>query len=401
MATRTPPHRRKLLILGDPALFERVSRAAVPDCDLFLASGPTEADCTLRAHADLSLLLVAPHAAAVKSLLALRAERPALRAVLLTTDRVLSSGAEGMQVGAGVYLLPHDAPPKRLRAAIARALGAGSYRTAEERVHAAARARPGAVAEPGPGPAAWGVEDGLRLERDWMEVIAHDLRTPLGINMGAVSLLLQDAERLDDQARHLLTRLQANGEWMLQLVDGILSLVGLRHGQGAPHRQPTALGALLVGVVERLQPLADLHQVTLRIARRRHSRCHALDRTRVEQVLHNLVVNAINVSPPGGTVQLDVRAGRGRLIFEVRDQGRGMTREESRRAFVKFSSPAEGHGLGLAIAKALVELHGGRIWVESVPGQGSVFCFSIVPGAADTLAGAKGAAQRSRSRTAK
>jgi signal transduction histidine kinase len=107
----------------------------------------------------------------------------------------------------------------------------------------------------------------------------------------------------------------------------------------------------------------------------------ACDRDRVGQVLGNLLANALRVTPPGGRVTLRVSPGDGEVVFMVSDTGPGVPTEEQPRLFDRWyrgrNAAYAGHGLGLAIAKGLVEAHGGRIWVESVPGSGATFAFAL------------------------
>jgi signal transduction histidine kinase len=106
------------------------------------------------------------------------------------------------------------------------------------------------------------------------------------------------------------------------------------------------------------------------------------DSGRVVQVLGNLVRNAIKFTPDGGTVTIGVRAESGMLVFFVRDSGVGITRERQARVFDRYWQAADGarsrgSGLGLSIAKGIVEAHGGSIWLESAPGSGTTFFFSL------------------------
>jgi signal transduction histidine kinase len=111
---------------------------------------------------------------------------------------------------------------------------------------------------------------------------------------------------------------------------------------------------------------------------------YPVDRRRLEQVLQNLLANAVNFNYRGGTVHIAVTTGGDTLQFSVQDSGKGFTEEQARRAFTKFArfsaGANQGSGLGLAIAKAFVQLHGGRIGLESKPGAGSTFHFTIAPG---------------------
>ena len=112
-------------------------------------------------------------------------------------------------------------------------------------------------------------------------------------------------------------------------------------------------------------------------------RTYNLDHIKIEQVLQNLMANALRFSRPESTVQIRAAECPEGLVFSVCDAGQGLTSEQTKHVFEKFArfSPTaqEGSGLGLAIAKSLVQLHGGRIWVESEVGKGARFTFTIAP----------------------
>jgi signal transduction histidine kinase len=105
------------------------------------------------------------------------------------------------------------------------------------------------------------------------------------------------------------------------------------------------------------------------------------DRGQIERVLTNLVDNALRASTAGGTVTVAARSDGGRVVFSVEDTGRGIRPEQLPRLFEKFSrapgSPGDGAGLGLYIARRIVEAHGGRIWARSEPGRSTIFAFSL------------------------
>lgn len=276
--------------------------------------------------------------------------------VLLTADHRLVP-ATGLHLGDGVCLLRDDATDDALRAALEAALDA------------ALDAEPPAPAVPG--------REGLHLEADWAQVIAHDLRAPLGINNGYADLLLGGDEPLAPDVRAIVQRMRENGEWMLRLVDGLLDVGMVRHDAVRLAVVPTALGDLLDGVARQMERLAGMHGVRIACTPAAERDRFGIDRTRVEQVLHNLVANAVRFAPAGSVVELEAQADGTLLRFQVSDQGRGMSPAEADAAFDKFASDGRGRGLGLAIARAIVTLHGGRIWVESAPGRGSRFRFTI------------------------
>jgi signal transduction histidine kinase len=125
------------------------------------------------------------------------------------------------------------------------------------------------------------------------------------------------------------------------------------------------------------------------------------DRERVHRVLANLLLNAIRASPRDGRVEVTVREAGGDAVFAVRDEGPGISDADLRRVFDRYfrarGAEAGGVGLGLSIVKAIVERHGGRVWVESAPGRGSTFAFALPTGGpAQAEAGARARANASQ-----
>jgi signal transduction histidine kinase len=130
-----------------------------------------------------------------------------------------------------------------------------------------------------------------------------------------------------------------------------------------------------------LEPLAAEQAVTVGLDVAAGLPPVSCDRHRLMQVLANLLGNAVKVMPGGGAIRLSVRAASGQVLFTVADTGPGIAAEDAAQIFERYwrgQNPGyEGTGLGLAIARGVVEAHGGRIWVESAPGEGAAFTFSL------------------------
>jgi len=371
--------RLMLLLLGDAALSRRIESAAAPGCDVRTVASASAAREALATHAGPALLLVSEPTA--RSVPALKAEYPRVHAVLLTREPALLRAARELPLRDLGGVLAANLPARRLRSALAEALE--QAQRGASTAYAADPAAPPTELQDAPGQ--WprvGGQRGIDLRRDWLKVLVHDLRTPLGISNGFATLLLERDSALPEEAREVLGRIHSNGQWMMQFLDGILDLAELEQGSAVLRYGPTPLRELLESVAERMRGLADPQGVRIAFAIAPGPQTHLIDRVRVEQVLHNLLSNAVRVSGPGSTVHIDVRPERERLAFEVRDEGRGMTPEEAARAFDLFASRSGGRGLGLTIAKAIVEVHGGRIGCDCVPGRGCTFHFTIVPGPA-------------------
>ncbi len=325
-------------------------------------------------HPDRSVLVASAAALAAAPDAVARTAFAQVRCILLTADHALARSLAGRAAVTGGHLLPDDVDAAGLRAVLA----------APPAPSSAATAAPAHGNQPPPAHEA--SHDGLRLEDDWVKVLAHDLRSPLGIINGYAAAMLEGSQALAADTRDLVTRIADLGHWALQLVDRYLVLAELEDGSPRLNYEQVALATLAADVVARLQPLAAERGVRVVLTAVGSTGPTALDRMCVEQILQNLLSNAIAVSAAGDVVQ--VRCGRDgdHLYCEVADTGRGMSPQEVEHAFAKFSRGSgphrKGHGLGLAIAKALAALHGGRITVQTAPGAGATFRFAVLPGGA-------------------
>jgi signal transduction histidine kinase len=221
--------------------------------------------------------------------------------------------------------------------------------------------------------------------------VSHDLRTPLSVIQSAVPLLLESAADAADQATirraaAMITRATAR---MSRMVEDLLDHTRIESGKLQLDRAWFALSDVL-GDVADLVPLAEGKQIRLEIVPAHESARVFCDRARLGQVLFNLVSNAIKCSRPGTTITVSAEHDSGVAFFTVRDQGHGMSAATLARIFDRFWQPLgsarSGLGLGLYIAKAIVEAHGGSVTVESAVGQGSAFTCSIPDAIPDAIA---------------
>lgn len=226
-----------------------------------------------------------------------------------------------------------------------------------------------------------------RLKDELIALVSHELRTPVGAIRGALKILGPHVKHLEGKPRQLFDMAARNADRLLTLLNNLLDIERLESGTATLVRAPVSAIVLLEQVREVIQPLADAAKITIVVEA---DDVHAeADAGRLQQVLVNLVGNALKFSPPGSTVTLtahaatlgDARAG---VCFSVDDKGRGIPADKHQRVFERFeqvtatdASEKGGAGLGLAISKAIVEQHGGRIWVESVVGEGSSFRFTV------------------------
>jgi signal transduction histidine kinase len=216
--------------------------------------------------------------------------------------------------------------------------------------------------------------------------MVHDLRNPLGSIF--TSLLLvekEDQANLAENQRFLLKIARNNAQRMLKIVDDILAVSKLESGRMELQRGPLQLGDLVAGVLRAQAPLAAEKELRLESEATPALPPAWADAWLMERVLQNLVDNAIKFTPPGGTVTVAARQseeslGPPCLHVSVTNDGPGIPADLQQRVFLKFVTGGQeqsGSGLGLAFCKLVVEAHGGRIWVESAPGQGATFTFSL------------------------
>jgi len=225
-----------------------------------------------------------------------------------------------------------------------------------------------------------------RLKSDFVSNVSHELRTPLTAIKGAVDLLLREVPgRLNESQTHYLTRVRSNTQHLAGLINDLLDLAKIEEGKVELKGARVSVGGLVHEVMETVKPLAAEKPVLLEVKLPEPSVLVWADRDKVTQVLMNLIGNAIKFTPPQGRVMVSAwRDGTEWAQVSVNDSGPGISTEECQKIFQKFYQVSEygepkpkGTGLGLAISKALVELHGGKIWVESEEGRGSKFSFTL------------------------
>ena len=225
-----------------------------------------------------------------------------------------------------------------------------------------------------------------RLKSDFVSNVSHELRTPLTAIKGAVDLVLREvAGPLTEKQIHYLTRVRSNTQHLAGLINDLLDLSKIESGKIEMKSSRVSLGGLVHDVVETLRPIAVEKAIALDATIPEPSIMVWADRDKINQVLMNLIGNAIKFTPAQGSVTVSASSeGNQRVQVSVSDTGPGVSRNEKEKIFDRFYQIAEvggakpkGTGLGLAICKALVELHGGRIWVESEPNRGSIFSFTL------------------------
>ncbi|CUS32699.1 sensor histidine kinase [Candidatus Nitrospira nitrificans] len=226
-----------------------------------------------------------------------------------------------------------------------------------------------------------------RRKSFFVSTASHELRTPL-TSMKVHLANVQDGidGTVTDDQRRSLARVEANLSRLQKLIDELLDLSTIEMGQASLRPEPVALGNVIAKAVEDLHPLASERRVSIVISLPSDLPSVSGDPNKLHQIILNLIHNAIKFSPPHSTVDVEIASRRGREIqISVRDVGPGLAPEEIEKVFQPFyraaATPkqAKGAGLGLTIAKLLVELHHSRLEVETTLGKGSCFYFTLQP----------------------
>jgi two-component system phosphate regulon sensor histidine kinase PhoR len=220
------------------------------------------------------------------------------------------------------------------------------------------------------------------VRRDFVSNVSHDLRTPLA-SLKALTETLQ-ASALEDPpaARRFLQRMDTEIDTLTQMVQELLELTRIESNRFPMQRLQIKPCAIVTPAVERMQLQADRAGLSLRMECMTGLPPVNADPSRIEQVLTNLIHNAIKFTPPGGEIVISARQDGNNVLFSIQDTGVGITPELLPRIFERFykadrARSGGGTGLGLSIARHTIEAHGGRIWADSVVNQGSTFYFTL------------------------
>lgn len=217
-----------------------------------------------------------------------------------------------------------------------------------------------------------------RMKNQFIGHISYELRTPLTNIIGFTDLLHSPhVGPLNEKQREYLGDISASSKTLLAIIDDILALATMDAGALELSLGPVDVNSVLDAAVVGVRKDALRSQLTLRLAIADDIKEFIGDESRVRQILYNLLSNAVGFSKPGGIVSVTCRREEHMIVFTVEDQGMGIPKEQQWRIFERFESRSRGSqhrgaGLGLSIAKSLVELHGGTISLESEPGQGTI-----------------------------
>jgi signal transduction histidine kinase len=222
-----------------------------------------------------------------------------------------------------------------------------------------------------------------QLKDEFIGLVSHELRSPLTVIIGAVHTALTEWERLSaGESRQLLQDAASEADSLSHLLGNLLELSRVQADRLVLYVEPTHIGHIIENLLDKMggqytdhQFLADLPEDLPPIP---------VDRLRVERVLHNLLENSVKYSPKGSQIKVSVKHETDRLVVGVQDQGSGISIPDQAMLFQPFQrledtmrAGIKGIGLGLLVCRRLVEAHGGRIWLESEPGQGTTFFFTL------------------------
>jgi len=225
-----------------------------------------------------------------------------------------------------------------------------------------------------------------RMKDEFISIVSHELRTPLTSIHGSLGMLasgLLDAE--PESGKRLLEIAVDSTERLIRLINDVLDVERIESGKVEIIKQTCNTAELMTNAANVMRAMAEKFGVTLSISPL--STEVWADSDRIIQTITNLLSNAIKFSPQGGTVWLSAEHQGDRVLFQVKDQGRGIPADKLETIFERFqqvdasdSRNHDGTGLGLAICRNIVQQHGGRIWVESTLGEGSTFYFTLPVG---------------------
>jgi PAS domain S-box-containing protein len=224
-------------------------------------------------------------------------------------------------------------------------------------------------------------EQALRTRDEVLAVVSHDLRNPLSVIDMCATSLLDKLPPDDPSARNLVRTIESSTVWMNRLIEDLLDVARMEAGRLTLERHLHDMVRVISEATVMLEPLIAEKSLTLREDLPEYLPRANVDARRIVQVLENLVSNAVKHTARGGEISIRAAAADGEVHVAVRDTGSGIPSESLPHLFDRFwqarGARRGGAGLGLAIAKGIVEAHGGRIWVESEVGVGSTFAFSL------------------------
>jgi signal transduction histidine kinase len=223
-------------------------------------------------------------------------------------------------------------------------------------------------------------------EEEWsrfIDTLSHELKTPLTSIIAAAGLLDEELQTGNESHRKLIQTIIRNSNSLESRLTELLNIVKTGSGKLQLQFEPVDMKSLVLGTCMQISPLVRNKDQKLTTDLPETLPIIQGDGQRLEQVLLNLMNNATKFTPNGGNIIVKVRRHETSLVVEVKDDGIGIPKDQQDRLFKPYSrlnadrQKHPGLGLGLALSKQVVELHGGKIWVESEAGKGATFVFSL------------------------
>jgi len=222
-----------------------------------------------------------------------------------------------------------------------------------------------------------------QLKDDFIGLVSHELRSPMTVIMGAINTVLSEGDYLsEEETRQLLKDAALESETLSHLLGNLLELSRVQAERLVLHAEAIDVKKVIQDAIEGVERQSSAHRFVVSTPQKLPP-VYA-DPLRLERILYNLLENAVKYSPQGGEVKVTVKPDKEQLVIGVSDRGVGISPADQSRLFAPFQRLEEsrpggvrGVGLGLLVCQRLVEAHGGRIWVESEPGRGSTFFFTL------------------------
>lgn len=223
----------------------------------------------------------------------------------------------------------------------------------------------------------------LTSREEFVAIVSHDLRNPIGVVLSSCDMLLTEpgVGPVTADAKILLDLIKRNAQVSLQLISDILDMERISAGEIDIELAACSLQRIIRETLDNSAHEAQIKQVTLGFVEAHLPRRVSCDESRIRQVLSNLVSNALKFSPVGGRIRVAVDQQETRVVVSITDDGPGVPLDKQVHIFERYAQlgnkDRQGLGLGLYISKTIIESHKGNLWVESTPGEGSTFCFSL------------------------
>jgi PAS domain S-box-containing protein len=229
-------------------------------------------------------------------------------------------------------------------------------------------------------------QEANRLKSEFLANMSHELRTPMNAILGFSELLIdKKVGPLNDKQSEYLQDIHMSGSHLLQLINNVLDLAKIESGKVSLRIESFGLQAIVEGVVSALRPLADKKALDISVELLPELNTVSLDKSRFKQILYNLISNAVKFNRPNGTIRIESSLLHENVFaLRVTDTGIGIAPQNLKKLFIPFEQvdsgtarQHEGSGLGLALTKEIIELHHGRIQVESTEGKGTTIIVNL------------------------